>query len=416
MLQPSPDAVALASARESRRAQLLDEAAQEFNARGISGASFARIAGRMGLTRAALYYYVRDSDELIVQCYRRSCETMADDLENAAAAPGDGFEHIVAFVRLALDVERPPRAVLSELDHLEGRARNQITAAHRTNVERLRTMLKDGMRDGSIRMCDDEVVAQTLVGTIAWIPLSIDWVEGTDATYRSRTVASLIDVLANGQAADRETAFQPNVRIADFFSRPAGAFDREGSAAAKVEELLMRASQLFNHRGIEGVSLDDVAAEVGATKGVLYHYFRNKTDLVVRCYKRAFTLYERFADAAEAAGCNGLERAFTGMYLNIEAHLCGLSPLIQMVGVEALPAATRRDITHRARKLQRRFEGFGKQGLADGSFRDIDFDAVAQLGAGAFQWLPKWVPTNDTRATGAIAAETMALFAKGLKP
>ena len=35
------------------------EAAEEFNARGISGASLSAIAGRVGLTRAALYYYFR---------------------------------------------------------------------------------------------------------------------------------------------------------------------------------------------------------------------------------------------------------------------------------------------------------------------------------------------------------------------
>ena len=60
----------------------------------------------------------------------------------------------------------------------------------------------------------------------------------------------------------------------------------------------MTASQLFNRRGIDGVSLDDITAELGATKGALYHYLDNKADLVVRCYRRSFDLTERFADAA----------------------------------------------------------------------------------------------------------------------
>lgn len=36
--------------------------------------------------------------------------------------------------------------------------------------------------------------------------------------------------------------------------------------------------------------------------GALYRYSRNKTDLVARRYRRAFALYERFADAADREG------------------------------------------------------------------------------------------------------------------
>ena len=134
-----------------------------------------------------------------------------------------------------------------------------------------------------------------------------------------------------------------------------------------------------------------------------------------RCYRRAFTLYERFADAAAEHGKSGLERALIGIYFNTQAHASGLSPLIQMVGASALPPAVRREITHRARLLQRRFEGFGNQGLADGSFRALDFDAVAQLGAGMFQWLPKWFSREDPRAASALVEEIITLSVRGLK-
>jgi AcrR family transcriptional regulator len=57
--------------KAAKLAALLDEAAQEFNARGLAGASIGRIARAMGLTRAAVYYYVKDREDLAVQCYRR---------------------------------------------------------------------------------------------------------------------------------------------------------------------------------------------------------------------------------------------------------------------------------------------------------------------------------------------------------
>lgn len=409
-----PPAPAQTDTRDARQAALLDAAAQEFNARGISGASIARIARALKLTRAAVYYYVEDRDDLAAQCYARTCAQMADDLAQAETA-ANGLERIFAFLRRALDPARPPVAVLSELSYLEGRQRAAILSAHNRNLETLRSFIRGGVVDGSIRSCDDEIVAQTIVGTVMWIPLSVDWLEDTDASFRGRTVDSLIDLLMNGEARDPDFQFTPAISIQSFFPEPGKAFDRHAASSAKIEQLLMTASQLFNRDGIDGTSLDDITAALGATKGALYHYLKNKGDLVLRCYRRSFDLTERFADACEKCGRLGLERSTLGLYLNIQAHASGLSPLILMAGASALPAAARREITRRARRLQKRFAGFGEQGLVDGSFRAIDFDVVAQLGAGPFEWLPKWFSTSDPRAQEALAREIVDLFIKGLR-
>ncbi len=417
MLQPrsaAQNALSGDVTRAARHAALLDAAAQEFNARGIAGASIGRIAKAMGLTRAAVYYYVKDRDDLAAQGYRRSCEIMAADLDLAAKA-GSGLERTLAYLRAALDPQRVPSAVLGELDYFEGRTREAIVQAHELNVQRLRGFLRQGIEDGSIRPCDDETVAQTLVGTVAWIPLSVDWVEGTDETFRARTVEALIDLIVNGYSKDTTYAFVPPVAIESFFPAPVNAFDRSAASGAKIEQLLQTASQLFNRRGIDGTSLDDITAELGATKGALYHYLDNKTDLVVRCHRRASVLYKAFADTAEKFGRTGLESGLIGLYLNVQAQASGLSPLIQLAGSGALPPAIRSEIRRRSRVLQKRFEAFGRRGLEDGSVRVPDIDAVAQLGAGAFEWLPKWFRTGDPRAREKLAQEIVALFVRGLR-
>lgn len=399
--------------RDRKLGALLDEASIEFNRRGLSQASMARIARTMHMSRPALYYYVRDLDDLVLRCYRRSCDVMAGDLQ-AAENAGSGLDSLVAFVRRALDAERRPTAVLSEIDYLSGEARHAIGAAHAANVDRLRAMIRRGIADRSIRSCDDEVIAQTIIGMIAWVPLSVDWVKGTQPGFRSRAVEALIDLIVRGYARDRHVGFASPVAISEFLPTPPQAFDRPGLAAAKIELLLLTASRLFNRRGIDATSLDDIAGALGATKGAFYHHLDNKSELVVRCYRRALALYERFADAA-AAGRNGLERGAIGLYLNIQAHTAGLSPLIQLVGVHALPAAARNEITARSRALQRRFEAFGEQGQEDGSCRSSDFDALAQLGAGAFEWLPKWLQPQDPRGARQIADEIIGFLFHGIR-
>lgn len=399
----------------TRQSRLLEAAAQEFNARGISGASIARIARDLGLTRAAVYYYVKDRSDLAARCYLASCEAMRTDLEAARALDASGLDRLCAFLRSSLDPSRLPFAALSELDYFAEPVRGRIAGAHHENVRSLRRLVRDGVADGSIRACDDEIIAQTLIGVITWIPLSVDWVEGTDATYRTRTVEALTDMIVNGQSADPNFVFVPPVRIESFFPPAPSAFDRRGHADAKIEQVLMTASRLFNRRGIDGASLDDVMAELGATKGALYHYLENKSDLVTRCFKRGYALYERFADAAEQFGRCGIEKGLIGLYLNVQAHASGLSPMILQSGSSALPAQLRRDITRRSRALQKRFREIGRQGEKDGSFRALDFDTVAQLGAGAFEWLPKWFGADDPRRHDVLAAEITTLFIRGLR-
>jgi AcrR family transcriptional regulator len=401
--------------RDGRRDALLEAAAAEFNARGISRASISRIAAAKGLTRAAVYYYVRDRDDLVFQAYRRSCDLTALDLDVAENARGGAMATLETFVRLALDPARPPTAVLGDVDYLKGPERAIIAAAHGANVERLRGIIRLGVATGELRPCDDEIIAQTLIGTIAWIPLSATWVEGSDVNYRARAVEAFVDLLARGLATDPQFEFVSPIGIEAFFPAPADPFDRTQVTEAKLERLLMTASAVFNRRGMDGASLDDVVQALGTTKGALYHYVDNKTELVVRCQERANRLSDAFADAADRLGRTSMVKASIGFYLLVQAHASGLSPLIQLVGPEAFPAAARRAMRRRNRAVQQRYQGFGELARTDGAMRPVDFNAVSQLSAGAFQWLPKWFDPADPRATQDLAMELVNLFVRGLR-
>src|SRR5262249_9213808 len=128
-------------------------------------------------------------------------------------------------------------------------------------------------------------------------------------------------------------------------------FDRNAAAAMKTETLLATASRLFNLRGIDGVSLDDVTAELGATKGALYHYFDDKTDLVRRCYERAFDLYETVADIAVKHGATGLEQSAIGIHLNTQALATDIAPLAPLAGLRGLPEDLQHDLNRRAASI-----------------------------------------------------------------
>ncbi|KRB44493.1 TetR/AcrR family transcriptional regulator [Phenylobacterium sp. Root700] len=402
--------------RVLKREALLAHATSLFNLRGIAATSLADIAGAAGLTRAALYYYVDDRAELVFQCYLRACEQTAEDLALASQAADDGLGQVLAFVASATAPERPPTAVLSEINYLSGAHRELIETANRRNAERLTEMVERGTRDGSIRLCDARVAAQSILGMLAWAQLSPHWVRSPKGKgFRVRTADALLDLLKNGIAKQVRNTPPCPIDAASFLPGRFNAFDKREAAEMKSAQLVMTASQIFNRDGIEATSLDDVSAALGATKGIVYHYMQDKTDLVVRCYERGFDLFEDFAKAARKHGANGLERAMIGVHLNSQAQAGELSPLMPQPGLDSLPSPHREALTKRANALRGQFAAFLRQGVADGSCRPCDVPVLAQVGAGAFGRLPKWITPEDANHPRRFGDEIVSLFTLGLK-
>jgi AcrR family transcriptional regulator len=400
--------------REDRLSALLDAAAAEFNLYGVAGATLSRIARTVGLTRAALYYYVESREDLAFRCYERACRALAADLA-AAAAARTGLERVRGFILAALDPARPAGAVLTDVACLEPARRAEIEGLHGRNAARLRKFIEDGVRDGSVRACDAEVAAQAILGMVFWTPLAGEWTPGAGDEVRRHAARSIAELVTDGVAADPDETVECPLDVAALAFRPGNAFDREAAAALKTELLTRTASHLFNQRGIDGISLDQLTQALGATKGAFYQYFADKQSLVVECHKRAQRLFVAIADAAERLGRTGKERGLLGLHLLAQAYASDLAPLAPLTGLEALPAKARGPILKRAAELQQRYERYSHEGVTDGSYRKFDVRTLSTTGAGVFAWIPRWRRDDDPRPARAIADEMVALFARGLR-
>ena len=404
-------------AKRSRRDLLLDEAARQLNARGISQTALIDLAAALGLSRAAVYYYADDRQDLVFQAYRRACEALARDIAAAAQAPGSGLDRIAAFISLSLDPERVEEAVLSEVAYLEDEQRATIEALADGVLAQLKALIADGQRAGDVRACDAGIVAQALLGMVSWVPLAPRWV-GEDKSIRARSAAAAIDLIRNGVAARVDPA-RPLPKLDSAALRPArgNLFSREEAAAMKTEELLRTASRLFNRKGIDATSLDEIGAAVGATKSVVYHYLTDKPDLVAKCYRRAFALGEKVLEAMAGIEGDGFARAVAGFGLLVEINArAEFSPLAPLAGIDALHPEARREIVALARRSEERFPAAVQAGVADGSIRPIDLTGSAVALAGTFGWIPKWFDGEDEAMAARIADEFQSLYAFGLRP
>src|SRR5471030_1088529 len=151
---------------KSRRAELLDEAARELNSKGISLTSLTDVADKLGFSRASLYYYVEDWEDLMFQVYLRSSEIMTRRLEEAAQSGSGTLQVLGSFISRTLDPAEPELAALSEIGLLDQAARETVLGVFEAVVARLASLLEAGARAGDIRFCDFPIVARTIISII----------------------------------------------------------------------------------------------------------------------------------------------------------------------------------------------------------------------------------------------------------
>ena len=144
------------------------------------------------------------------------------------------------------------------------------------------------------------------------------------------------------------------------------------------ERVLAAARGLFAERGYFATATTDIveAAEVG-TRGALYHHFPDKPTLFRAVFEQVETDLIKQAGAA-VAGDTGFEVLVAGLTAFLDASLEGEIRQILLIDGPAVLG------WNAWREIEERF-GLGAirsmlaQGLADGSIRDVDIDAMAHL-------------------------------------
>jgi AcrR family transcriptional regulator len=182
---------------ELQRDRMLRAAAACFNQKGYSGTSLKDVARQLGLTDAALYYYVKNKEELVYQCYLRAAELGRDAMKSARESGGDGFAQAENYIRnhvATIVGESGPVAIMSEIPSLKPTHRNDILAISRRHSLAFEELLTKGIADGSIAPCDVRMTGNAIMGAINWIP---KWFHG-DAATANQVVEKFPDILTRG--------------------------------------------------------------------------------------------------------------------------------------------------------------------------------------------------------------------------
>lgn len=119
----------------------------------------------------------------------------------------------------------------------------------------------------------------------------------------------------------------------------------------KRRAILDRATALFAERGYQGTSMIDIAEACGSSKALLYHYYRNKEQLLYDILLAHFVRIEEIVAEADVAGLAPLAR--------LEALVAAL--LLAYEGGDATHKVQINDLTSLPVERQEALKGYERQ-------------------------------------------------------
>jgi AcrR family transcriptional regulator len=190
---------------------------------------------------------------------------------------------------------------------------------------------------------------------------------------------------------------------------------RRGRPGHSLDSLLDVAVAVFNERGYDATSMDELAARLGVTKSAIYHHVSSKVELLRLALDRA--LDALFAVTEEPQAVTGraidrLEHVVRGSVRVLAAELPFVTLLLRVRGntpVEEAALGRRREFDRIVTDLVRAAE-------EEGDVRpDVDPAVTSRLLFGTVNSLTEWYRPGGALSPAALADALVATTFEGMR-
>ena len=169
---PWPQVSHRESQREAKRNAVLQAAAQLFNERGFHATSLDDIAARLNVTKPTLYYYVKNKDEILLQCVSKGLTMMLEGIAASRAAGGKAIDQLMTCMQVyARIVTMDFGMCLIRVgdEQLPPESRKELRRLKSAIDQEFRRLVAEGVAEGSLQPCDPKMTAFVIAGALSWI-------------------------------------------------------------------------------------------------------------------------------------------------------------------------------------------------------------------------------------------------------
>lgn len=166
-------------ARSGVRWELMEQrvfevASQLFSERGFTGTTLQDIADAMGVSRPALYYYVKSKEDILAHLVEEFPLRDAATLRKARTRKGviaTEKLHDMARLHVLHIADSPVRLRILERNehHLVGAAAAAHAKAKRSVLAEFRAVIEEGIQSGEFRPIDARTAALAVLGMCNWV-------------------------------------------------------------------------------------------------------------------------------------------------------------------------------------------------------------------------------------------------------
>ncbi|MDH3234417.1 MAG: TetR family transcriptional regulator [Alphaproteobacteria bacterium] len=193
--------------REPRWDAVIGSAAALFSENGFAGTSVREVAERARITKAGLYYHIREKEDLLFRICDRSIAAvleggyavLAKDAEPRARLAGIVRMHLEYFVRHPHNL----RVLTREMGALSPEPRAQIAKLEHEYLGLIRGVIREGQASGVFVAVDATVAAFTVLTVMNNL---FDWYDPKGRIGPDALVGQIEAILFDGIAADTKTA------------------------------------------------------------------------------------------------------------------------------------------------------------------------------------------------------------------
>jgi AcrR family transcriptional regulator len=186
---------------------------------------------------------------------------------------------------------------------------------------------------------------------------------------------------------------------------------RRGRPGYDLEAVLQAAVEVFNERGYDGASMEDLSKRLGIAKSAIYHHVSGKEELLRMALDRAldgwFEAAER-AQETDAPAIERLEMLIRGTVAVLETRLPYVTLLLRVRGNTPVERAA----LDRRRSFDRLVASLVEEAERDGDVRaDVDPKVTARLLSGMVNSLTEWYRPGSRPAGAPPLADAMCAIA-----
>jgi AcrR family transcriptional regulator len=190
--------------------------------------------------------------------------------------------------------------------------------------------------------------------------------------------------------------------------------NRRRDPASKREAILETAAQLFLEKSYGRTSMNDVAERLTITKPALYHYFHNKEEILLECYRWGTGLIEDGLNKIAGDCGSGLEKVEAFIYSYANVMTVNFGRCVMRLDEGDLSSKALAEVRSYKRKIDRRLRSFIQEGIEDGSITPCDPKLAAFAIAGAVNWICMWYEPEGALPAEEIATQFAQTLTQGL--